>query len=82
MKITSSLLCVACLVMLTQSAPAPFVVPMVTGAITVAIPAVTIPGVGVTVTAASVATALAAKGDFLFIYMYKITRINLNDLNF
>ena len=57
-----SLVCVACLVTVTQSAP--FVVPVVSGAITLTVPAVTIPGFGVTVTAASVATALAAKGNF------------------
>ena len=54
------LVCVASMVMVTQSAP--FVVPVVSGAITLTVPAVTIPGFGVTVTAASVATALAAKG--------------------
>ena len=57
----------ACLLALVSSAPAPqpFLIPTVTGAITVAIPALTIPGFGVTVTAASVASALAAKGIVL-----------------
>ena len=57
------MVCVACLVMLTLSAPAPFGLPVVTGAITVSVPALAVPGFGITVSAASVATALAAKGE-------------------
>ena len=59
----------SCLLALVTSAPAPapqpFLIPTVSGAITVAVPALTIPGFGVTVTAASVASALAAKGIIL-----------------
>lgn len=61
------MVCVACLAMLAQSAPAPapFSVPVVTGAITLTVPAVTIPGFATTVSAASIATALAAKGTII-----------------
>jgi len=45
--------------------PEPFFIPAVTGALTLTIPAVTIPGFGLTVTSGALATALAAKGIIL-----------------
>merc|ERR1711970_296890 len=45
--------------------PEPFVIPTVTGALTIAVPALTIPGLGFTVTSGTLATALAAKGIVL-----------------
>merc|ERR1711970_428637 len=48
--------------------PEPFIpltLPAVTGAITLTVPALTIPGIGLTVTSQTLATALAAKGIVL-----------------
>merc|ERR1712168_1661877 len=43
----------------------PIALPAVTGAITLTVPALTIPGIGLTVTSQTLATALAAKGIVL-----------------
>merc|ERR1711874_248067 len=43
----------------------PLALPAVTGAITLTVPALTIPGIGLTVTSQTLATALAAKGIVL-----------------
>merc|ERR1711955_139125 len=60
------------LVSLAVSAPVaepepiiPIALPAVTGAITLTVPALTIPGIGLTVTSQTLATALAAKGIVL-----------------
>ena len=59
-----SVLCGLVGLALAAPAPEPFLLPTVSGALTLTVPALTIPGLGVTVTGAAIANALAAKVMF------------------